>query len=207
MKLLLTGFEPFGGHQINPSDVISQQLDRKTINNVKIVGKTIPLRYKEIRPIITELIEETNPEIIINMGQAPRSSIAFERVAVNLADVSKGAYNCGSIPDEEPLIEGGPVAYFSTLPLKKLVKYLTAKKIPCYVSNSAGTFGCNQIMYHTLNYLDIKSLNDSIIAGFIHLPLLPEQTLNTPQSSSMSLNLMKKAIELVIEFLGKPMEG
>ncbi|MFX0049662.1 MAG: pyroglutamyl-peptidase I [Candidatus Hermodarchaeota archaeon] len=207
MKLLLTGFEPFGGYQINPSDVISQQLDKKTINNVKIVGKTIPLRYKEISPIITELIEETNPEIIINMGQAPRSSIAFERVAVNLADVSKGAYNCGSIPDEEPLIEGGPVAYFSTLPLKKLVKYLRAKKIPCYVSNSAGTFGCNQIMYYTLNYLDIKSLNDSIIAGFIHLPLLPEQTLNTPQSSSMSLNLMKKAIELVIEFLGKPMEG
>jgi pyroglutamyl-peptidase len=207
MKLLLTGFEPFGGYQINPSDAISQQLDKKTINNVKIIGKTIPLRYKEIRHIITKLIEETNPEIIINMGQAPRSSIAFERVAVNLADVSKGAYNCGSIPDEEPLIEGGPVAYFSTLPLKKLVKYLTARNIPCYISNSAGTFGCNQIMYHTLNYLDINSLNNSIIAGFIHLPLLPEQTLNTPQSSSMSLNLMKKAIELVIEFLGKPLES
>ncbi|MFX0170556.1 MAG: pyroglutamyl-peptidase I [Candidatus Hodarchaeota archaeon] len=207
MKLLLTGFEPFGGYQINPSDVISQQLDNKTVNNVKIVGKTIPLRYNEIHPIITELIKETNPEIIINMGQAPRSSIAFERIAVNLADVSKGAYNCGSIPDEEPLIEGGPVAYFSTLPLKKLVKYLTSKKIPCYISNSAGTFGCNQIMYCTLNYLDVNSLNDSIIAGFIHLPLLPEQNLNTPQSSSMSLNLMMKAIELVIEFLGKPLES
>jgi len=206
-KLLLTGFEPFGGYKINPSDVISQELDDKSINNIKIVGKTIPLRYNEIYPIITELIEETNPEIIINMGQAPRSSIAFERVAVNLADVSKGAYNCGSMPDEEPIIEGGPVAYFSTIPVKKLVKYLTASNIPCYVSNSAGTFGCNQIMYCTLNYLDKNSFYHSIMAGFIHLPLLPEQTLNTPQSSSMSLSLMKKAIELVIEYLGKPSEG
>ena len=202
-SLLLTGFEPFGDYKINPSEIIAQELDGKTFTKIKVIGKSIPLRYTEIKPIIVNLINEINPIIIINMGQAPRSMISIERVAINLADVSKTAYNCDSKPDDEILVKEGPAAYFSTLPVKQLAKHLQNNDIPCQVSNTAGTFGCNQIMYHTLNHLDISSKIKSVLAGFIHLPLLPEQVVSSPQTSSMSLDLMKKAIILVIEFLEK----
>lgn len=207
VKLLLTGFEPFGGYKINPSEAIAQKLDGKVISNIKIVGKSIPLRYKEICANINQLIEESAPSFIINLGQAPRPSIAIERVAINIVDASRVAYNCGSTPDNQPIVEKGPVAYFSSLPIKRLSSYLLTNNIPSYVSNTAGTFGCNQIMYCTLHYLHQHSLNKSIKAGFIHLPLLPEQTLKSPQSASMSLEMMIKAIEMVIQFLGTPTEG
>ncbi len=200
-SLLLTGFEPFGDYKINPSEIIAQELDGKTFTKIKVIGKSIPLRYIEIQSTVINLISEINPAIIINMGQAPRSMIAIERVAINLADVSKAAYSCGSKPDSEILVKEGPTAYFSTLPVKQLAKHLQSNGIPSYVSNTAGTFGCNQIMYHSLNHLDTSSKIGSVLAGFIHLPLLPEQVVNSPQASSMSLNLMKKAIILVIEFL------
>ncbi len=200
-SLLLTGFEAFGGYKINPSDIIAQELDDMTFTNIKVIGKTIPLRFTEIKPTITRLIDKTNPDIIINTGQASRPSISIERVAINLADASKVAYNCGTKPNEEILVEGEPVAYFSTLPIKYIEKYLKKNDIPCYISNSAGTFGCNQLMYHTLNYLDTSSQLESVLAGFIHFPLLPEQIVDSPQSSSMSLDVMRKAINLVIECL------
>jgi len=172
-SLLLTGFEAFGGYKINPSDIIAQELDDMTFTNIKVIGKTIPLRFTEIKPTITRLIDKTNPDIIINNGQASRPI----------------------------LVEGEPVAYFSTLPIKYIEKYLKKNDIPCYISNSAGTFGCNQLMYHTLNYLDTSSQLESVLAGFIHFPLLPEQIVDSPQSSSMSLDVMRKAINLVIECL------
>ncbi len=200
-SLLLTGFEPFGGYKINPSEVIAQKLDGKTFTNIKVIGKTIPLRYAEIQSIITRLISEIKPDIVINTGQASRPSISIERVTVNFADASKVAYNCGAKPNEEIIVEGEPVAYFSTLPVKQIANYLQKNDIPSYVSNSAGTFGCNQLIYHTLNYLDSSSQLDSVLAGFIHLPLLPEQVVGSPQSSSMSMDVMKKAINLVIELL------
>ncbi len=206
VKLLLTGFEPFGGYKINPSEVIAQKLDGKTISKISIIGKSIPLRYKEICGVVQQLIKESAPSIVIHMGQAPRSSIAIERVALNVADASKVAYNCGATPDNQAVVEGGPVAYLSSLPVKKLTRFLLENKIPCYVSNTAGTFGCNQIMYCTLNYLHQQSLDNTIKAGFIHLPLLPEQTTNSPQSASMSLDMMIKAIKLVIEYLGSNLE-
>jgi pyroglutamyl-peptidase len=206
VKLLLTGFEPFGGYKINPSEAIAQKLDGKIISNISVIGKSIPLRYREICTYMNQLIEESTPSFIINMGQAPRPSIAIERVALNIADASKVAYNCGTTPDNQPIVEKGPVAYFSSLPVKKLVTYLLRNKIPSYVSNTAGTFGCNQIMYCTLNYLHQHSLDNSVKAGFIHLPLLPEQALKSPHSASMSLEMMLKAIEMVIQFLGETKE-
>lgn len=199
MNLLLTGFEPFGKYTINPSGIIAQEFNGKLFFNLKVFGKTIPLRYERINNIIVEYIKEINPSFIINMGQATRPSIAFERVAVNIASCTRSAYNCGSKPNEATLIDGGAPAYFTTLPIQQLTKHLSSNRIPCYISDSAGTFGCNQIMYSTLHF----TYESCVRAGFIHLPLLPEQVIETPQSPSMSLDLMKKGIKLVIEFLGK----
>jgi pyroglutamyl-peptidase len=206
IKLLLTGFEAFGGFKINPSEKIVQILDNKEIFGLKILGRTIPLRYSKICPTIDHHIEEINPAFVINMGQAPRPSIAFERVGINIADCKTSAYNCGSKPVEATIIEGGPTGYFSTLPIQELTKYLQDRNIPCYISNTAGTFGCNQIMYCTLHIINTTPRYNSIKAGFVHLPLLPEQAINSPQSSSMSLDIMTKGIELVIEYLGKTLD-
>ena len=206
VKLLLTGFEAFGGYKINPSEEIAKNLDGKEISDIEIISRTIPLRYTEICSTIVHHIEEINPTIVINMGQAPRPSIAFERVGINIADCKKSAYNCGSKPVEATIIEGGDTGYFSTLPIQKLTKYLQDRNIPCYISNTAGTFGCNQIMYCTLHFISTTPRYNLIKAGFIHLPLLPEQAINSPQSSSMSLENMTKGIELVIKYLGKTLD-
>ena len=200
-KLLLTGFEPFGGFKTNPSDLLAQELNEQEINSVQIIGSTIPLRYKEIHDQINSLIEKNNPDIVINMGQATRPAISIEKIAINLADASRVAYNCGSKPDEEKLIEDGPNAYFSSLPVKELVSYLRENNVPSYVSHSAGTFGCNQIMYYTL---DIQSKSSPFaIGGFVHLPLLPDQTVENPQAPSMGYQTMKKGIQLIIGKLGE----
>ena len=145
-------------------------------------------------------MKEHNPDIIINMGQATRSAISIEKVAINLVDASKVAYNCGSKPDEEILIPEGPDAYFSSLPVKRLVSHLKENDIPSYVSHSAGTFGCNQIMYYTLHNL---SKTNKFQGGFVHLPLLPEQAIKSPQTPSMGYLIMKKGIQLIIEKLGE----
>ena len=201
--ILVTGFEPFGEYKSNPSQEIAQFFDKKRINGFKIVGRVIPLRYKEIQKAIQSLIEENNPDIILALGQAPRPSISIERVAINIANVSKTGYNCGSVPKDERLMEEGPVAYFSTLPIRQLQEYLTKHDIPCYISNSAGTFGCNQIFYHMMYYLEESSRIAEVQAGFIHLPLTPEQAISSPHSATMELQLMKRAINLIIKYLAQ----
>jgi len=200
-KLLLTGFEPFGGFKNNPSDMLAQELNGQIINSIQVIGSTIKLRYKEIQGQIINLIRKHEPNIVINMGQATRPTISIEKVAINLADASRVAYNCGSKPEEEILIHEAPDAIFSSLPVKKLVTHLNENKIPCYISYSAGTFGCNQLMYYTLHYL--TKVIASRQGGFIHLPLLPDQTVSNPQAPSMGYETMKKGIQLIIEKLGE----
>jgi pyroglutamyl-peptidase len=200
-RLLLTGFEPFGDFKNNPSDILAQELNGQNINSIQVVGSTISLRYKEIKVQITNLIEEHKPDIVINMGQATRPAISIEKVAINLADATRIAYNCGSKPDEEILVREGPDAYFSSLPVKELANHLKENNIPCYVSYSAGTFGCNQIMYYTLNHL--SKISPVHQGGFVHLPLLPGQTVKNPQAPSMGYETMKKGIQLIIEKLGE----
>ncbi|NHJ03081.1 MAG: pyroglutamyl-peptidase I [Candidatus Heimdallarchaeota archaeon] len=202
-KLLLTGFEPFGGYEVNPSELIARDFDGYTISDIKISGRVIPLKFNEIYAAITTNIKEISPNFIINLGQAPRPAISFEKVAINLANAQKVAYNCGTTPDDEILIKEGPLAYFSSLPLKFLVQYLEKHKIPSYISYSAGTFGCNQIFYYSMHHVNNSPPNQKVLAGFIHLPLLPEQALSNPNSPSMSLESMKNAIKLVITYLGQ----
>ncbi|MHA1974073.1 MAG: pyroglutamyl-peptidase I family protein [Candidatus Hodarchaeales archaeon] len=200
-KVLITGFEPFGNYKENPSQEIAKELNGQEINNHLIVGKTVPLRYKEIQAEIIRHIEENDPEIIINLGLAPRPSIALERVALNIADVTTSAYNCGSRPEDEKLVEDGPTAYLTTLPIKKIKGHLNNKGIPCFISNSAGTYGCNQIFYYTMNYLEKVSRLGSVKAGFIHLPLTPKLAMENFRLCSMDLSLMKNAIWLTLDLL------
>jgi len=191
---LLTGFEAFGGSEVNPSILGCRNLEGKIVNGFKIVVEEVPLRYGEVRTAIEDHIENHKPAAIICTGQSSRAAIAIERVAINIGD-ARAPYNCGVQPVDELLNPGGPVAYFSRLPLRDILKAMKDAKIPVAISNSAGTFGCNQIFYHVMDHVARKELE--IPAGFIHVPCLPEQVLDK-QMPSMTLDLTTKALEIAV---------
>ena len=194
-KIILTGFEPFGGSNVNPSTLACKSLDKKTIEGYEVQAIEIPLRYKEIKQNIESVLIREKPEIVICTGQSSRSVISLERVAINIASLEKSAYSCGTKPIDEILDIDGRDGYFSTLPIRKIKDGLEENMIPCEISNSAGTFGCNQIFYHLMHFINKNEIN--IPAGFIHVPSLPEQVIgkNIP---SMTLDLIILSLEKAI---------
>lgn len=197
--ILLTGFEPFGGSQINPSIEACKPLDGKDYNGYRVKVVEIPLRFDEVRPGLVKAIEETKPSAVIATGQAGSSMIRLERVAINVAD-ARIAYNCGKQPVDEPIVDDGPVAYFSTLPLRKMLAAIEEEKVPVTISNSAGSFGCNHIFYDLMHYIEEEELG--IPGGFIHVPSLPEQAIKK-QGPSMSLDLIVKALETAVQVIAE----
>ena len=197
--ILLTGFEPFGGSHINPSIASCRPHDGITYKGCKVKVVEIPLRYDEVKNSLVKAIEETKPAAVICTGQSGSGEIRLERVAINIAD-ARIAYNCGTQPVDKTIVDGGPVAYFSTLPLRKMLNALTGAKIPATISNSAGTFGCNHIFYELMDYNAEHSLD--IPAGFIHVPSLPEQVIGQ-NKPSMTLSLITEALGVVLETLSE----
>ena len=193
--ILLTGFEPFGGSHINPSIEACKPLHGREYNGFKVKVVEIPLRFHEVRTSLVKAIEETKPSAVISTGQSGSSMIRLERVAINVAD-ARIAYNCGKQPVDETIVEDGPVAYFSSLPLRKMLAAIEEAKIPVSISNSAGTFGCNHIFYDLMHHIEEKELG--IPGGFIHVPSLPEQAMKK-QGPSMSLDLITKALETAVK--------
>jgi len=196
-NILITGFEAFGGFKVNPSIEAAKKLPY-SISSYDVNVEEIPLRYKTIKETITSLIEQYQPSFLLMTGQAPRTTISLEKVAINYVHVRKTAYNCGAKPQHESLEKKGPVAYFSTLPLPTLKNALIKAKIPANISLSAGAFGCNQIFYHGMHYITNNKLD--CLAGFIHVPLIPKQTLERPQAS-MSLEMITQALHVIISSL------
>ncbi len=202
MKILLTGFEPFGGETINPSFEAIKQLP-DCIGSAEIIKVQLPVSFESSGPVLTEALETYQPDAVICVGQAGGySGIAVERVAVNLRDAT-AADNCGIAPEDQPVIAGGPDAYFSSLPVKEITAALKHHGIPAFVSNSAGTYVCNNVMY-TLLHL-IRSRNLPIQGGFIHVPYSMEQAAHKTSSvPSMALEHMTKGLELAIDVLIHP---
>ena len=192
----MTGFEPFGGSEINSSILACMKIDNSIILEHSIEVSEIPLRYNDIKPIIVRLIKKIKPSIVICTGQSPRHGISIERVAINIADVSKSAYNCGTSPKNEILEKGAPAGYFTSLPIYQIKEDLEKNKIPVNISNSAGTYGCNQIFFHLMHFINEENLK--IPAGFVHVPSLPEQVVgkNIP---SMSLELISEALRIIVD--------
>lgn len=195
MKVLVTGFEPFGREKINPSYEIVKALPSE-IEKTEIIKKEVPVVYgKSIESVIEEM-KRTSPNIVIMLGQAGgRSSITIERVAINVND-SKTFDNSKKILKGEPVMKDGPVGYFSTLPIYDIVKGLLRIKIPAAISNTAGTFVCNSLFYGVMHEIAKKKLN--IMAGFVHVPYLPVQTLKRPHLPSISFDDMVKGVKKAI---------
>ncbi len=176
-KILITGFEPFGNDKINPALEAVRLIAGRKLNGGEISICQVPVvRYKSIA-VVKQAIEEQKPYAVITVGQASgRSAITPERIAINVDDF-RIPDNEGIQVIDEPVIEGGPDAYFTTLPIKAIVNAIQSKGIPAMLSNTAGTFVCNHLFYGIQHYL--KDTN--IRHGFVHIPLLPEQSVDGSQ--------------------------
>ena len=193
--ILLTGYEAFADFKVNPSIAACMRLNNKTFNGYKVVVEEIPMRFGEVKDVIEGHVDQYKPAAVISTGvSSDGACIKLERVAINVT-TANGASKEEQLPEGKPIREGGPVGYFSTLPLWKLLECLKKAEIPTVISNSAGTFGCNLVFYQLLDYLDRKGLN--IPAGFIHVPRLPEQALDG-KSPSMTLDLTTYALNVVV---------
>lgn len=195
-KVLVTGFDPFGEETINPALEAIKLLQNRTLKNVEIVTKEVPtVFYKSIKTL-ENYIEEVKPNIIICIGQAGgRSEITVERVAININD-ARIPDNENNQPIDTPIVAGGPVAYFSTIPIKSIVQDIKKAGIPASVSQTAGTFVCNHLFYGLAHLISTKYTN--IIGGFIHIPYLPEQAVQHPGNPSMGIDAVVNALEIAI---------
>ena len=195
MKVLVTGFEPFGGEKINPSLEIVKALPDK-IGVHTIIKKEIPTLFYRSSEILKEILEKELPDVVILLGQAGgRAGITPERVAINVADADIADNNLQK-PEDERIFEDGVDGYFSKLPIKKIVKSLNDAGIPAYVSNSAGTFVCNYLFYSLLYFID--KFYPDMKGGFIHIPFLPKQVIGKKNTPSLSFDMIFEGIKKAI---------
>lgn len=196
MKVLLTGFDPFGGELVNPAEEAVKMVS-SNINGAEVIKITIPTVQTKSVKAIEEAVEKHNPDIVISVGQAGgRFDITPERVAINMDDF-RIKDNEGNQPTDEIIKEDGQTAYFSNLPIKAMVKHMNENKIPATVSNTAGTFVCNHVMYGILYMIDKKYPN--IKGGFIHIPYMTSQVIDKKNTPYMYLDEIVKGLELAIE--------
>lgn len=197
MKVLITGFDPFGGEKVNPAYEAVKCLPEK-IAEADVVKVEIPTVFVESGQKLKEAIAKENPDIVICVGQAGgRAAVSFERVAINLIE-ARIPDNKGNQPLGTKIHEDGETAYFSSLPLKAMVKHANDNGLPAYISYTAGTFVCNEIMYH-LMYMIEKEF-PAIKGGFIHVPFEPNQVIGKAvDMPSMPVKTIAKTIELAIE--------
>jgi|LSQX01.1.fsa_nt_gb pyroglutamyl-peptidase len=197
MKLLITGFEPFHDHPLNPSQVLVENLPDQH-GNVRLIKGILPVHHIQGPEKLLTLLHTHQPDAVLALGLAAnRAKISLERVAINLMDFSI-ADNAGVTITGQPIDPNGPTAYFSTLPLDNLVSALKYAGIPAEISLSAEAYLCNQVFYTLMHWVSLQS--KAISAGFIHLPALPEQAAMTNQPMpSMTLNQLIKATHLIID--------
>jgi pyroglutamyl-peptidase len=201
MKLLVTGFEPFGGSKVNVSELVANRLGTtQPFERMQISVCILPVDKDTAPAKLLEILQTLKPEGVICLGEAQkRSAISFERVAVNLLDF-RIADNLGNQVMDLPVVQDGPAAYFSTLPLRSMVKAVKDIGIPAELSMSAGTFLCNQVMYQLMHFIHQENL--AIQGGFIHLPSLPEQAVSKESGfPSMALETSYQGIVAALKIL------
>jgi pyroglutamyl-peptidase len=192
--VLVTGFEPFGGDPINPSREIARALDGGIVAGRRGVGATLPCVFGESRYEMVRLLRAHQPGLVVCLGLAGgRAEITPERVALNVDD-ARLPDNAGAQPIDMPVIRGGPVAYWSRLPVKAIVLALRERSIPAAVSQTAGTFVCNHVFYALMHALRWQR---QLKGGFIHVPFLPEQA--TRGEPSLPLATMVDGIALAVD--------
>ena len=196
MKVLVTGFQPFGKETMNPSFEAVRMLPDE-IAGAQIVKEEIPVVVCKGGQAVHEAVRRENPDIVILVGQAGgRAAMTVERVAINCEDCPSGfPDNEGNAPQDEKIYADGPDAYFATIPIKAMVKKMMDNGVPASVSNTAGTYVCNDLMYHLLYQLAHEFPNTR--GGFIHVPYATIQ--NHPNMASMTLEEISRGLLLSVE--------
>jgi pyroglutamyl-peptidase len=174
--ILVSGFEPFGGDAINPSALVAQALHGRTVGGAGVVGVVLPCAFGTSIAVLREALRRHRPQLVLALGLAAgRGGFSLERVAVNLDD-ARIPDNAGAQPIDMPVVERGPTAHFTTLPIKAMAAALREAGHAAEISNSAGTFVCNHVFYAMQHLLCRRKVR----SGFMHLPLLPEQAHGQP---------------------------
>lgn len=204
MKIVVTGFDPFGNDQTNPAIEVVKRLPDQ-IKGAEIIKLEIPTVFHKSAALLKKTLEKHQPDYVLCIGQAGgRAGLTPERVSINQDD-ARIPDNEGNQPIDETIQQDGETAYFSQHPIKAMVAAIQQEGLPASVSNSAGTFVCNHIMYQAI-YLT-KTIFHETRAGFMHVPFLPEQVVHRPETASMNLEDIVRgtqaAITAIIEFDGK----
>jgi pyroglutamyl-peptidase len=201
--ILLTGFEPFGGFGSNPTALLAEKLEGLQVGNCRVSTCILPVVFGESSRMLAEKLRELAPVAVVCLGQAAgRSGITPERIAVNLDDADIPD-NAGHKPVEQTIVEGAPAAYWSGLPVRKMVGAISALGIPVGVSMSAGTYVCNHVFYSLMHQL--AGMPD-VAGGFIHVPLMTGQV--GDERPSLSLDQMEQgircALAIIVQELSNP---
>lgn len=206
-RVLVTAFEPFGGEAINPSQQAVRKLaDGAAIEGVELATVGLPVVFGAALDALRKAVAEHDPEVVICAGQAGgRHAVTPERVAVNVNDTPM-ADNAGNAPVDEPIVEGGPAAYFSGLPVNAIVSALHEAAIPAEVSWTAGTYVCNHVFYGLMHL--IATERPDIRGGFVHVPYAHEQVLTrTDAQPSLALDTIAEALRLTVRTSVSVMAG
>lgn len=195
MKILLTGFDPFGGEAINPALEAVNAIPER-VAGARIVKLAVPTVFGRSMETVYEAIKRERPDAVLCVGQAGgRAGLTVERVAINFMD-AEIPDNEGRQPRDTPVFPGGPAAYFASLPVRAMVERIKAAGVPARISYTAGTFVCNQLMYGVLYYIEREF--PGMRGGFIHVPYLHEQVVNRPDTPSLSGEDMAKGLEAAV---------
>ena len=175
--VLLTGFDAFGGDVINPSWLVAQTLAGEIVQGHRVVAELLPTEFAASRKLLAAALRVHKPALVLCLGQAGgRGCLSLERIAINVQD-ARITDNAGAQPIDIPIVQRGPAAYFSTLPIKAMLQALTASGIPAEVSQTAGTFVCNHVFYALMHALKKQRGTVKTRGGFAHVPYLPNQGL------------------------------
>jgi pyroglutamyl-peptidase len=192
--VLLTGFTPFGGEAVNPSWQAVRALDGAMIEGHRVVAAQLPTEFTAALPALRSALRKTEPRVAIAVGLAGgRDGISLERVAINVID-ARIPDNAGIQPIDTPVIRSGPAAYFTTLPIKAALAALQRQGIAAHVSQTAGTYVCNQVFYALMH---ATRRQRRLRAGFVHVPWLPEQATRRG-ASGMPVEEITRALETIV---------
>lgn len=196
MKILITGFEPFGEDDLNPTQEVLSDIPDE-INGAAIVKMCLPVVFGDSLAELRHALREEKPDVVLCLGQAGgRNALTPERVAINVSD-ARLPDNAGNQPVDEPVFPDGPAAYFSTLPIKSMAEAIRSVNVPAEISNSAGTFVCNQLMYGLLYTIDHEF--SCIRGGFLHVPYIEDQACKHPNEPCLSRQQITNGIIAAIQ--------
>ena len=200
MRVLLTAFEPFGGEQINAALEAVKRM--KAPQGAELTILTVPTVFGLCTETVISAVRSVDPDYVICVGQASgRNAITPERVAINVRD-ARIPDNAGNQPVDQRIDPDGPAAYFSTLPIRSMVEAMQTRDISAAISNSAGTFVCNDLFYGLCRALDTEF--SGIKGGFIHVPCTPDQAAGSEHPlPSMEIQAIALGLEISIEALFK----